>query len=94
MTKMIGAHRNVAGGMMRLRDVLGHHQPRGVGSAALRRKEIAEHAASAEAPAAICVTERCRVCGCTDADCRKCIEKTGEPCHWVEADLCSACQTV
>jgi hypothetical protein len=34
---------------------------------------------------------RCRVCGCTDNDCRQCIEKTGQPCHWVEADLCSAC---
>jgi hypothetical protein len=33
----------------------------------------------------------CRVCGCTDADCRQCIEKTGEPCYWVEDDLCSAC---
>ncbi len=34
---------------------------------------------------------RCRVCGCTDLDCRGCIERTGEPCHWVEQDLCSAC---
>jgi hypothetical protein len=33
----------------------------------------------------------CRVCGCTDTDCRQCIEKTGEPCCWVESDLCSAC---
>jgi ParB family transcriptional regulator, chromosome partitioning protein len=33
----------------------------------------------------------CRVCGCTDDDCRQCIEKTGVPCHWVEPDLCSAC---
>ncbi len=36
-------------------------------------------------------TKPCRVCGCTDDDCRQCIEKTGEPCSWVEADLCSAC---
>jgi hypothetical protein len=35
---------------------------------------------------------KCRVCGCTDDDCRQCIQKTGEPCYWVEADLCSACQ--
>jgi len=35
---------------------------------------------------------RCRICGCTDDDCRQCIEKTGKPCHWVEPDLCSACQ--
>ena len=34
----------------------------------------------------------CRVCGCTEADCSQCIEKTGEPCSWVEEDLCSACQ--
>jgi PRTRC genetic system protein E len=35
---------------------------------------------------------KCRVCGCTDDNCSQCIEKTGEPCHWVEDDLCSACQ--
>lgn len=34
---------------------------------------------------------RCRRCGCTDDDCRQCVEKTGSPCHWVESDLCSAC---
>lgn len=34
---------------------------------------------------------RCRVCGCTDDDCRQCIKQTGAPCHWVEPDLCSAC---
>jgi hypothetical protein len=33
----------------------------------------------------------CRVCGCTDDDCLECIERTGEPCSWVEGDLCSAC---
>lgn len=33
----------------------------------------------------------CRVCGCTDDDCRQCIERTGAPCHWVTHDLCSAC---
>lgn len=33
----------------------------------------------------------CRVCGCTDDDCRGCIERTGHPCHWVTEDLCSAC---
>lgn len=36
---------------------------------------------------------RCRVCKCTDDDCRQCVEKTGAPCHWVEGDLCSACVT-
>ena len=34
----------------------------------------------------------CRVCGCTDADCSGCIRRTGEPCHWIEDDLCSACE--
>ncbi len=34
----------------------------------------------------------CRHCGCHDDDCSACIERTGLPCHWVEADLCSACQ--
>jgi hypothetical protein len=33
----------------------------------------------------------CHQCGCTDDDCRQCIEKTGEPCHWVSENLCSAC---
>lgn len=33
----------------------------------------------------------CRVCGCKDNDCRQCIKKTGQPCTWVENDLCSAC---
>jgi hypothetical protein len=36
---------------------------------------------------------RCRVCGCTDNDCSGCIARTGEPCHWVEQDLCSACES-
>ena len=36
---------------------------------------------------------KCRVCGCTEGDCRKCVEKTVMPCHWVEEDLCSACKT-
>ena len=35
----------------------------------------------------------CRVCGCTDDDCYDCYERTGETCHWVEEDLCSACET-
>jgi hypothetical protein len=37
------------------------------------------------------VTGTCRLCGCTDDDCRRCIEKTGQPCFWWEKDLCSAC---
>lgn len=33
----------------------------------------------------------CRRCGCTESDCSGCIERTGEPCRWVEETLCSAC---
>jgi hypothetical protein len=33
----------------------------------------------------------CRTCGCTEANCAACVEKTGAPCFWVEPDLCSAC---
>lgn len=36
-------------------------------------------------------TKSCSVCGCTEWDCRQCIERTGEPCYWFEEDLCSAC---
>lgn len=36
----------------------------------------------------------CRVCGCTDDDCRGCIERSGRPCSWAEPDLCSACVEV
>ena len=38
--------------------------------------------------------KKCRVCGCSDGDCRRCIERTGHPCHWAEDDLCSACKTI
>lgn len=31
----------------------------------------------------------CRKCGCTEDD--ACETEEGEPCHWVEPDLCSAC---
>lgn len=31
----------------------------------------------------------CRVCGCTETS--PCLDGI-EPCHWAEADLCSACQ--
>jgi hypothetical protein len=36
---------------------------------------------------------QCRVCGCTDNDCSECVERTGQPCWWVEPDKCSACVT-
>jgi len=34
---------------------------------------------------------KCRVCGCTQENCEGCVEKTGEPCIWISASLCSAC---
>ncbi|HAY3555757.1 hypothetical protein [Elizabethkingia anophelis] len=36
-------------------------------------------------------SRQCRECGCSDYDCSQCIERTGEACHWVEENLCSAC---
>lgn len=41
--------------------------------------------------AVIATQAECRVCGCTDLDCRRCVERTGEACTWIEDDLCSAC---
>jgi hypothetical protein len=32
----------------------------------------------------------CKICGCTDTHA---CDDHGEPCHWVEEDLCSACAT-
>lgn len=34
----------------------------------------------------------CRICGCTELNCSQCIERTGEACHWVQPNLCSACK--
>jgi hypothetical protein len=53
-----------------------------------------EWAAAFDANGNLAATEAvrsCRVCGCTDDDCSGCVERTGEPCFWVESDLCSAC---
>lgn len=33
----------------------------------------------------------CKQCGCTDDDCSQCIAASGEPCYWVEPELCSRC---
>ncbi len=33
----------------------------------------------------------CRVCGCTDD--KACLSEDGDPCWWVELDLCSFCVT-
>ncbi len=34
----------------------------------------------------------CRLCGCTDEDCSHCIERTGRPCSWADAEhtICTA----
>lgn len=51
--------------------------------------QILDETAEAEADARGANAEgTCRVCGCTDS--RACVTN-GAPCHWVEADLCSAC---
>lgn len=42
-------------------------------------------------PAILDSVRQCRACGCTAADCSGCIARTGQPCSWVEYDLCSAC---
>lgn len=36
---------------------------------------------------------KCLICGCTDNNCNLCVERTGEPCYWVDKNknLCSAC---
>lgn len=43
--------------------------------------------------APLCTPGECRVCGCTEENCRKCILRTGTPCTWTSPakDLCSAC---
>lgn len=34
---------------------------------------------------------KCGRCGCTDDNCSGCVERSGQPCHWVAPNLCSAC---
>lgn len=51
-----------------------------------------EHLGGSRITAPVSDVRRCRVCGCTDADCSSCVERTGMPCSWVEPDLCSACE--
>jgi hypothetical protein len=50
-------------------------------------------AAQRAADKIIAVFGVCRICGCTDEDCRSCIEATGEPCSWADDThtLCSRC---
>lgn len=39
------------------------------------------------------LSQKCRQCGCTEEDCTQCVKAQGEPCYWVEPDLCSRCRT-
>lgn len=34
--------------------------------------------------------QKCRKCGCTQED--SCVDKKGNPCYWVEPNLCSHCR--
>lgn len=36
----------------------------------------------------------CKRCGCTDSDCRVCVEAQGYPCSWVAPGKCSRCYSV
>jgi len=33
----------------------------------------------------------CYNCGCTESNCEACIKRTGQPCFWLDQNLCSAC---
>lgn len=45
-----------------------------------------------ESPTCVAV-KRCRICGCTEDDCRQCIAATGSPCSWDDddPDICTRC---
>lgn len=53
--------------------------------------EMGQQAVLLQGVPATILARTCRVCGCTDSDCRHCVAHTGAPCHWVEPHLCSAC---
>lgn len=38
----------------------------------------------------------CRHCGCTEYDCKACVQNScdGQPCYWIDDNLCSACDTL
>lgn len=67
---------------------------REITQAELDRQQINRPDRIATPPAAIPVAGTCRMCGCTDADCSDCIRLTGVACHWIEPDLCSACNNL
>jgi HNH endonuclease len=55
------------------------------------RDDAAREDAQAMSEDGVFDVQRCRICGCTEDDCTRCIQRTGSPCYWVEPDLCSAC---
>jgi len=59
-----------------------------------RQAELPEVWLRCEHDLSVPVERRCCVCGCTDLNCNGCIDRTGEPCTWIEEDLCSACVAV
>lgn len=71
-----------------------HDSVRTITQAELDRQEINRPDRIATPPASIPVAGTCRMCGCTDADCSDCIRLTGVACHWIEPDLCSACNSL
>jgi ParB/RepB/Spo0J family partition protein len=49
--------------------------------------------ANPPAPPAVIPVGKCRVCGCVEENCQKCVERTGSSCSWTseKEDLCTAC---
>lgn len=68
-----------------------HHPVFEIANAELAQRHMKGEQIAIPVPETGVSPARCRVCGCTDHDCSGCIRRTGEPCHWVEPDLCSAC---
>jgi hypothetical protein len=52
--------------------------------------------AHGQLPVASATSGTCRICNCTSENCQRCVERTGEPCQWVDAaqTLCTACETL
>ncbi len=55
----------------------------------MTKAQVARRFGQSHAP----VRGKCRCCGCTEEDCRDCLERTGRPCTWADESttLCSAC---
>lgn len=39
-------------------------------------------------------SSRCRICGCTELDCSRCVDLTGMPCSWANKarTICTNCE--